>query len=112
MSPITPKPKTPTASGISRLLSAAGFDRAVITNNSRYHKEHTEGFHVRKHPGSVLVAHWSASVSPSARTVAFVQAERRSERVRLEQYAQVIDDAGFCTEITASQSLIVTAKED
>ena len=45
---MTPKPKTPTASGISRLLAAAGFERAVMTNNSQRVKEHTEGFHVRE----------------------------------------------------------------
>jgi predicted membrane metal-binding protein len=103
-------PKTPTASGISRLLAAAGFPKAVVTNNSRHHKEHTGGFHARKYPGSVLVAHWSASVPPSSRTTEFVQAERRSERVMLEQYAQAIDAAGFRTEITASLSLIVTSQ--
>ena len=101
--------KPPTPQGISALLERAGFGKAAVTNNSRYHKENSEGYHVRKYPGSVLVAHWSASVPPTMQTTAFVQAERRNERVMLERYAQVIDAAGFCTEITASQSLIVTA---
>lgn len=104
--------KTPTTSGISRLLAAAGFEKAVITNNSRHVKENTEGYHVRKSPGSVIVAHWTASVLPTMRTDAVVQAERMRERVMLEQYAQVIDAAGFVTEVTALQSLIVTTRTE
>lgn len=109
--------KTPTASGISRLLAAAGFDRAVVTSNSRHHKENTEGFHVRKGPADVIVTHWPASMPPSARTSAYAEQERRHVRVMLEHYAHVIDDAGWRVELTALQTLHVaappvTAKED
>lgn len=110
---MTPKPKTPAASGISRLLAAAGFEKAVMTNNSRHVKEHTEGFHVRTGPGYIIVTHWPASTPPTARTTALAQDERRRQMEMLQCYEADIAVAGWDTDLKASlMTLTVYAKAE
>lgn len=90
--------KPPTPQAISSLLRKAGFEKAVITDNNRYHKENTAGFHIVKGAGDVRVTWWSESVLPSARTTAFVEAERAEERRMLTVYAEVIRAGGWAVE--------------
>lgn len=105
--------KSPTPQGISALLKRAGFDKAVVTNNSRYVKENTAGFHVGKYVGGeVIVNYWPASVLPTARTTAYVEQARRHERVMLEQYAHAIDEAGWRVELTTLRNLRVFAAKE
>jgi hypothetical protein len=103
---------TPTPQGISALLRKAGFEKAVITNNSRYVKENTEGFRVHKLAGDVIVNHWPASVPLTARTTASAQAERAHEREMLQRYAEVIRAAGWRVKESALRNLIVDAHPD
>ena len=93
-------PKTPTASGISRLLSGAGFDRAVIKVGRGSHS----GFVVRKAVGTddaVRVRYYSLSMGTSP--------ERHKEwRAR---YAKTLTDAGWTVE-AGEYELIVTPKAE
>jgi hypothetical protein len=88
--------KTPTASGISRLLAAAGFERAVISimgGNS--------GFQVTKckaREGGVKVRQYFY--------LGGVPDERYREMLR--RYAKAIEGAGYCTE-GGTYHLVVTA---
>lgn len=96
---MTPKPKTPTASGVSRLLASAGFERAVISimgGNS--------GFQVTKcrtREDAVKVRQY------------FLLSGYPDERYRdkLRRYAKAIEAAGYSTE-SGTYHLVVTAKED
>jgi hypothetical protein len=102
---MTPKPKTPTASGISRLLAKAGFERAVETRKSRNAYENTAGFHVKARLGTVLVNHWDDSgVMPTPETIA-------AAREMLACYAEDIRAAGWAVE-DRNHMLIVTAKAE
>ena len=100
--------KTPTASGVSRLLAAAGFPKSVMTNSSRHHKEHTEGFHVKTFLGEVIVTWWH----DSSRNL-FGQHEEDIVRGRemQAQYAEAIRAAGWPVR-EKTGSLIVTAKTE
>jgi hypothetical protein len=100
-------PKPPTPQGISALLKRAGFEKAIVTNNSRYVKENTEGFHVGKFPGGVVVTHWTKSAPPSERTTAHVQAERERERGMVTRYAEAIRLAGWRVKESAIGHLVV-----
>jgi len=95
---MTPKPKTPTASGISRLLATAGFDRAVISIRGG-----NSGFQVTKcraREGGVKVRVYFQLSHPD-----------ESYRAMLRRYAKAIEAAGYCTE-SGTYHLVVTAKED
>jgi hypothetical protein len=100
------KPKTPTASGISRLLAAAGFERAKVTSKGRNQYANTAGFHVKARLGNeVLVNHWGDSAEmPSGAT-------RDAGRQMLIRYGDVIRAAGWPVE-DRNHMLTVTAKED
>jgi hypothetical protein len=103
--------KTPTPQAVSAFLRKAGFEKAVMTNNSRHHKEHTGGFHARKNPGGVIVAHWTQTVPMSARTREFVERERSQERVMLMRYAGALESSDWAIDLT-TYGLVVTAKEE
>jgi len=94
----TPNPKPPTASGISRLLSAAGHTRAVVKMRGG-----CSGFRASTaDPGTVWVWHYS-----------MLGASRNREAGMLARYATAITDAGWAVETDADRDrLIVTAKED
>jgi hypothetical protein len=78
---MTPKPKTPSASGISRLLAAAGFARAVETRKSRNVYENTAGFHVKTRAGTVLVNYWADSAEvQTPETIATARGSSRATR--------------------------------
>jgi hypothetical protein len=94
---MTPKSKTPTASGISRLLAAAGFERAVISirgGNSGFKAEKC-----RTRENAVKV-----------RAYFQIRASDESYRATLRRYAKAIEAAGYSTEAT-TYYLIVTVKE-
>jgi hypothetical protein len=104
MSTTTPKSKTPTASGISRLLSAAGFTKSVRSGRMGS----SSGYQVAKDYGNlysvngVAVRHITWSMNPAERVV--------SEW--LGKYADAITAAGYAVNRPeARQILIVTAKE-
>jgi hypothetical protein len=87
--------KTPTASGISRLLAAARFERAVVKMRGG-----ASGFRVSNaDPGAVWVWHYS-----------MLGTSRNREAEKLAKYATVITDAGYAVETYTSDRLIVTAK--
>jgi hypothetical protein len=90
--------KTPTASGISRLLSAAGFKRSEQLPG--YGGSGT-GYRVTGTPGSGIVAvkhhFWSMS-------------GRQDPGPCLAKYAEAITAAGWNVEV-GERALIVTAKE-
>jgi hypothetical protein len=90
-------PKTPTASGISRLLSAAGHTRAVVKLRGG-----CSGFRVSNaDPGTVWAWHYS-----------MLGTSRNCEAGMLARYATVITDAGYAVESDAARDrLIVTAKQ-
>jgi hypothetical protein len=95
---MTPNPKTPTASGISRLLASAGFDRAVISIQGG-----NSGFKVEKcrtRVGAVKVRQY------------FYLGGMPDQRYRemLRRYAKAIEAAGYSTE-AGTYHLVVTAKE-
>ena len=95
------KPKTPTASGISRLLAAAGFKRSNWGGKGVMRNEASTGFSCWKSyhqdtPEQPYVAvQYVIAGSPP-----YVDDEDRAERytemrTRLGEYAAVIRDAGY-----------------
>ena len=102
--------KPPTASGISRLLAKAGFERSESSaTRIKGWRNHSEGFTVSSHfgcPGEVQVEHTTGyDRGPNA-------AGRRDET--LGEYANAITAAGYDVkrdETWAFPRLIVTAKE-
>ena len=96
---MTASSKTPTASGISRLLATAGFERAVISimgGNSGFKVEKC-----RARADAVKVRqYFFLGNTPDHRY-----------REKLRAYAKVIEAAGYCTE-SGTYHLVVTAKED
>jgi len=102
--------KPPTASGISRLLKAAGFERSESSaTRIKGWRNYSEGFMVTSHdPGrAVCVEHKTGyDRGPNA-------AKRRDEM--LTEYAGFFAAAGYSAERDESWAfprLIVTAKED
>lgn len=102
------KPKTPTASAISRLLAAAGFERSESSaTRIKGYRRSSEGFIVEGYgPGDVRVYHASgefrsASSAPYAREM-----EGR--------YAETITAAGYAAEIVEAHrhGVRVTAKTE
>lgn len=95
--------KQPTVQGINALLRKAGFEQATVTDNSRYHKAHTEGFRVAKYPGGVIVNHWPDTTGlASARTTAQAEAEHATRREMITRYAEVIEAAGWSVKVNLS----------
>jgi len=97
-------PKPPTASGISRLLARAGFNRATYENGC----VDRAGFVATEAGGGagVRVEHDTFLVHQSAET----------RQAWLSRYTETITDAGWAAEPvsyagTAVHHLIVTAKE-
>jgi hypothetical protein len=105
----TSTPKTPTASGISRLLATAGFERSESSaTRIKGWRNHSEGYVVSGHgAGEVQVEHKTGyDRGPNA-------AKRRDET--LGEYAVALAVAGYSVErdeTWALPRLIVTAKED
>lgn len=83
-------PKTPTASGISRLLAKAGFERSESsTTRIRGWRCHTPGFIAEgRGPGVVRVHHTSGKFWPT-------DADRANSRELEDQYAKTITEAGY-----------------
>jgi hypothetical protein len=91
------KPKTPTASGISRLLAAAGHTRAVV----RLHGGRA-GFdvHTDDSTGAVRVEHFSNTMGPSY------------SEVKLAAYVKTITGAGYDVIQPSPRWILVNAKEE
>lgn len=90
-------PKTPTASGISRLLAKAGFKRAAVEVRGR--GGHGSGFRVTKnYSGGVRVRH------------VFLTGGRQDPEPHLARYAKTITEAGWTVE-AGIYELVVTAKD-
>ncbi|HEV2451632.1 MAG TPA: hypothetical protein VGS62_06880 [Streptosporangiaceae bacterium] len=100
--------KPPTASGISRLLAGAGFEKsAPKPSRIKGMQEWSAGYHVAASllPGCVLVEHRVNSLHLRSASRATVEAERRAA------YAGAITAAGWNVEST-EHALIVTAKAE
>lgn len=99
---MTASSKTPSASGISRLLAAAGFERSTSIGNGVM----SAGFEVTIAPdaGTVWVGRNTRLMQPPKQA-----ADRR--RRELAAYAAVIASAGYATEV-GEYRLIVTAKAE
>ena len=90
--------KTPTASGISRLLAKAGFKRAAVEVRGR--GGHRSGFRVTKNYSSgVRVRH------------VFLTGGRQDPNIHLARYARTITEAGWTVE-AGTYELIVSAKPE
>lgn len=95
--------KPPTVQGINALLRKAGFEQAVVTSNSRYHKASTEGFRVAKYPGGVIVNHWPDTTGlASQRTTERATQERRTQLEMVQRYAEAIETAGWSVKVRLS----------
>lgn len=98
---MTASSRTPTASGISRLLAGAGFKRSVSGKGRGGRLNWTAGFEVRKDwatEGAVRVSHnfWSMGGG--------------GPEPHLDRYAEAIRAAGWNAEIGVRGDLIVTAR--
>lgn len=93
------KPKTPTPSGISRLLAAAGFTRAIPKLRGG-----ASGFGVSKLAADAVEVRYSSITMGTSN-------ERRL--TQLAKYAEAIEAAGFAVKTdTALPRLIVTTKTE
>lgn len=90
-------PKTPTASGISRLLSSAGHTRADIDWGHAGFK--AEKCRTREDAVKVY-AYFPVSDAPDSQY-----------RVRLRRYANAIEAAGYGTEVYDYHLIVLAAKE-
>jgi len=94
--------KQPTAQGINRLLTQAGFVRATVTGSGR-HPANTEGFAVGKYPGGVIVNHWPDTTGlASQRTTEQAAQERRTQLEMIQRYAEAIEAAGWSVKVRLS----------
>lgn len=99
--------KPPTPQGISVLLRKAGFEKSVVTRNTRHHKAHTAGYHVTTIMGEVRVNWWPETDDSAAAHQAAIP-KGREMRAR---YADVIAAAGWAV-TEKMHTLIVTAKPE
>lgn len=92
-------PKTPTASGISRLLATAGFTRAVSK--------------LRRGVSGYSVSKYGAGPEVEVRYSSVTMGTSMTQRLaQLTRYARAIDAAGYAVEMRPElPRLIVTAKE-
>lgn len=95
---MTAKPKTPTASGISRLLAKAGYSRAIAAIRGG-----RAGYSVSSGPDGTVYVEFYANTG-------FCSVRRRIET--LDRYASAITDAGwdYAYDIDRDR-LIVTATD-
>jgi len=102
---MTTTPKTPTASGISRLLAKAGFEKSESSaTRIRGYRRSSEGF---------IVAQPTAVGEVEVRYTRGFLPQSEADRIRpgmLADYAEAITGAGYSVE-TRDNLLIVTAKE-
>ena len=94
--------KPPTPQGISALLRKAGFERSEVTsmharNWGRSYREYSDGYQVRKSPGSVTVTRRPRDVAT------------RDEW--LTKYAEAISGAGYEAFIDAFDVIVTAAGE-
>jgi len=99
---MTTKPRVPTASGISRLLAAAGFERSTYGRPGVMSSEVTDGFSVWKSYHQNAPQQTFVAVQYIARTLLDSEAEwggtdgiKAEMLVRLGEFAAVIEDAGY-----------------
>ena len=100
-------PKTPTASGISRLLASAGFERSESSaTRIKGYRRSSEGFIAEgRGPGVVRVHHTSGEFRPT-------DADRANSRTLEDQYAEKIREAGYAVDRDEWSGLRVTAKTE
>ena len=97
--------KTPTASGISRLLAKAGFERSTSSaGRIRGWRNYSEGYSATKwdDSGTVAVSYSRGLKLPS-----------EADRIRsgmLADYARVIEAAGYSTETRNGRLIVTTGK--
>jgi len=104
---MTSKPKTPTASGISRLLAKAGYERSESsTTRIKGWRHRTAGFICEgRGPGVVRIHHTSGEFRPTDR-------DRAHSRETEDQYAEKIREAGYAVDRDEWGELRVTAKAE
>ena len=98
--------KTPTASGISRLLAKAGFEKSESSaTRIRGYRRRSYGYVVQGcGHGEVSVRHTSGQFAPA-------DEDRADSRRTEDSYAATIEAAGYAVRRDDYLSLIVTAKE-
>lgn len=105
-------PKTPTASGISRLLAKLDFERSEVLSHATLNHRYTAGFYVRGDGNAVYVGYRNKTplVSLSAS-----QAERNKQTTldMVQKYAEALSAAGWPAEVIHLNGPLarVTAKE-
>ena len=101
------KPRNPTASGISRLLAAAGFERSESSaTRIKGYRRYSEGYSVAKWDdyGSVEVT-WHRGLLPSS--------EATEIRTRtLASYIEAINAAGFSVRLQSDRLIVTTRTEE
>ena len=99
--------KTPTASGISRLLAKAGFERSESSaSRVKGWRHRSEGFIAEgRGPGVVRLHHTSGQFRPT-------DADRANSRSLEDQYAEKIREAGYAVARDEWGELRVTAKAE
>jgi hypothetical protein len=108
--------KTPTASGISRLLAKAGFERSEripgVRNWGRGNGGYTAGFHVRGDGQAVYVG-WRNKTPLVSRSALQAERDKRTAAEMAERYAEALVEAGWPAEVIhlAGPLARVTAKE-
>jgi hypothetical protein len=75
-----------------------------VTSNTRHHKTHTAGYHVKSWMGTVRVNWWPESDDSAAAHQAAIPVAREMQA----RYAEAITAAGYAVE-TTMHTLIVTA---
>jgi hypothetical protein len=86
--------KNPTPQGISRLLTAAGYDRSEAMPRSR----HTAGFHVRGATARVYV-NWRPKTPLLTPSPAQADRDRARALELADEYAEAIRAAGWPAEV-------------
>ena len=105
------KPKTPTASGISRLLAGAGFERSTSSpSRIKGWRNYTEGFSVIKDyvagVGDCITVSWNRGFHPASDAARIRPGE-------LAAYAEAITAAGYSARVQAARDrVIVTTKAE
>jgi hypothetical protein len=106
-------PKTPTASGISRLLASLGFERSEVLSRASLNHRYTAGFHVRGDGQAVYVG-WRFKTPLVSRSAQQVERDKATALEMVQKYADALNAAGWPAEVIHLNGprARVTAKED
>ena len=104
--------KTPTASGISRLL-AKSFERSEVLSQATLNNRHTAGFHVRGDGQAVYVG-WRNKTPLVSRSALQAERDKATALEMVQQYADALNAAGWPATVIhlAGPLAYVTAKPE